>query len=105
MDYLLQLFKGVANDRRIKLIELLLDNGEMYIEDIAFTLKIPLSTCCRNLKVLERVYVVLSRRKNGRVLYQLNNPDKHPYNKLVLKLVKRSRKKHIFTIAQKRKRG
>ena len=101
MDYLLQLFKGIANDRRIKLIELLLDKGEMYIEDIAFTLKIPLSTCCRNLKVLERVYIVLSRRKDGRVLYQLNNHTKHPYNKLILRLIKKRRKKHFFTISKK----
>ena len=93
MDYILQLFKGIANDRRIMLIELLLDKGEMYIEDMAFTLKIPLSTCCRNLKVLERVYVVSSRRKGGRVLYRLNNPTKHPYNKPIIGLIKKRSKK------------
>lgn len=93
MDYILQLFKGIANDRRIKLIELLFDKGEMYIADIAFTLKIPLSTCCRNLKVLERVYVVSSRRKAARVLYRLNNPTKHPYNKPIIGLIKKYRKR------------
>ena len=93
MDYLLQLFKGVANERRMKLIKLLLDKGEMYIEDIAAELKIPLATCCRNLKVLERVYMVKSRRKNGRVLYQLNNPTKHSYNKTIIELIKRYRKR------------
>ena len=93
MDYLLQLFKGVANERRMKLIKLLLDKGEMYIEDIAASLKIPLATCCRNLKVLERIYMVQSRRKSGRVLYQLNNPTKHPYNKPIIELIKKYRKK------------
>ncbi len=101
MDYLLQLFKGISNDRRIKLIELLLDKGEMYIEDMAFTLKIPLSTCCRNLKVLERVYMVSSRRKGGRVLYRLNNPTKHPYNKPIIGLIKRRNKKRKSTFAKK----
>lgn len=103
MDYLFQLFKGIANERRMKLVELLLDRGEMYIEDVSFTLKIPLATCCRNLKVLERVYMVKSRRKNGRVLYQLNNPTKHPYNKPILELIKKYRKKqkHNSTFAQK----
>jgi len=92
MDYLLQLFKGVANDRRIKIIELLLKHGEMYIEEISSKLKIPSATCCRNLKVLERVYLVSSRRKNGRVLYKLNNPAKHPYNRLIVNLIKKRRK-------------
>ncbi len=93
MDYILQLFKGVANERRMKLVELLLDRGEMYIEDIATTLKIPLATCCRNLKILERVYMVKSRRKNSRVLYQLNNPGEHPYNKPIIEIIKRYRAK------------
>ena len=101
MDFLLQLFKGIANDRRIKLIELLLDKSEMYIEDIAFTLKIPLSTCCRNLKVLERVYIVSSRRKGGCVLYRLKNPTKHPYNKPIIGLIKKQSKKQKSTFAKK----
>lgn len=103
MDYLLQLFKGIGNERRMKLVELLLDRGEMYIVNIATILKIPLATCCRNLKVLERVYMVKSRRKNGRVLYQLNNPTKHPYNKPILKLIKKylKKQKHNSTFAQK----
>jgi DNA-binding transcriptional ArsR family regulator len=93
MDYLLQLFKGMGNERRMSMVELLLDRGEMHIEDIAAILKIPLATCCRNLKILERVYVVNIRRKNGRVLYSLNNPSKHPYNSLIIALIKKYRKK------------
>jgi len=92
MDYLLQLFKGIGNERRMRMVELLLDKGEMYIENIASTLKIPKTTCCRNLKILERVYIVNSRRKNGRVLYHLNNPTKHLYNRSIIGLIKKYRK-------------
>jgi predicted transcriptional regulator len=93
MDYLLQLFKGMGSERRMGMVELLLERGEMHIEDIAGTLKIPLATCCRNLKILERVYVVNSRRKNGRAFYSLNSPSKHPYNSLIIALIKKYRKK------------
>jgi len=101
MDYLLQLFKGIGNERRMRMVELLLNKGEMYIEDIASTLKIPKATCCRNLKILERIYMLNSKRKNGRVLYSLNNPTKHPYNRSIISMIKKygSRKKHNSTFA------
>ena len=88
MDYLLQLFKGLANETRLKIVELLLDGREYSIEDIANKLKIPFATCCRNLKIMERVYLIESRRKLGYVFYRLNKPDKHMYNKLIVELVK-----------------
>ena len=94
MDYLLQLFKGVANERRLKIAELLLKEGELPIEEIAEKLKIPLATCCRNLKILEKVYFVSSRRKGGYVLYRLNKPDKHIYNTKIIDMIKiRNQKK------------
>jgi len=88
MDYLLQLFKAVSNERRLKIVELLLKEGELVVEKIAQKLKIPLATCCRNLKILEKAYVVESRRKKGYALYRLNKPDKHIYNRLLIELIK-----------------
>jgi len=88
VDYILQLFKALANDRRLKIVELLLDKEELFIEDIADILKMPLATCCRNLKILEKAYIVASRHKRGRVLYKLNQPNTHIYNKLLIKLIK-----------------
>lgn len=87
MDYLLQLFKGVANQTRIRIVELLLDNKEHTIEELSEKLKIPIATCCRNLKILEKVYLVESRRRRGFVFYRLHNPTKHVYNKLLLELI------------------
>ncbi|MCD6490203.1 MAG: winged helix-turn-helix transcriptional regulator, partial [Thermodesulfobacterium sp.] len=63
MDYLLQLFKGVASQTRLKILQYLADNKEHKIEDIAQTLKVPFATCCRNLKILERIYLIESKRK------------------------------------------
>lgn len=93
MDYILQLFKALANERRLKIVRLLWEEEEVAMEDIAQKLKIPLATCCRNLKLLEKAYVVLSRYKNGRALYRLNQPTKHVYNKLALELINLANKR------------
>ncbi|MCX7661814.1 MAG: metalloregulator ArsR/SmtB family transcription factor [Candidatus Omnitrophica bacterium] len=87
MDYLLQIFKAVANETRVKIIELLMDNEEHKIEEIAERIKIPFATCCRNLKILERVYIVNSKRKGGYVFYSLNKPDTHIYNRRIFELI------------------
>lgn len=88
MDYFLQLFKAVANDRRLRIIELLLNQGELPLDEIAAQLKIPLATTCRNLKILEKAYLVISRYKEGYVRYNLNKPNEHIYNKFIIELVR-----------------
>ena len=100
MDYLLQLFKGVANQTRIKIVELLLDNKEHTIEELSEKLRIPIATCCRNLKILEKVYLVESKRRKGFVFYRLHNPTKHIYNKLLIELINLRKKR----ISEKAKR-
>jgi DNA-binding transcriptional ArsR family regulator len=95
MDYILQVFKALAHERRLKILELLLEKGELSIEEIARQLKIPSTTCCRNLKILERVYLVNSRRKENRVFYSLNLPKGHPYNKLIFQLIKLRKERRV----------
>lgn len=93
MDYILQVFKALANERRLKILELLLDEKEISIRDIASKLKIPLATCCRNLKILEKVYLINSRIKSNEAFYSLNLPKEHPYNKLIFQLIQLRRKR------------
>ncbi len=92
MDYVLQLFKSVANERRLRIIELLLEKGELSIDEIAKALDIPPASVCRNLKILERAYLVTSRLINGGVLYRLNQPKKHFYSRHIMELVRRRQK-------------
>jgi len=89
MDFLTQLFKGVANERRLQMLELLVDGGEILIEEIASRLKIPEATCCRNLKILERVHLVRSHRRSGRVFYSINASQGYLYNRTIIDLIRR----------------
>jgi ArsR family transcriptional regulator len=95
MDFLTQLFKGVANERRLRLLELLLD-GKLPIEEIASRLKIPEATYCRNLKILERVHLVRSHRQGGRVIYSINSAQSYLYNKTIIDLIKRRKARKRF---------
>ena len=87
MDYILQLFKALANERRLDILKTLLRGEELSIENIASETKMPFATCCRNLKILERTYVVTGRRERGFVLYSLNKPQEHLYNKHVIEIL------------------
>jgi DNA-binding transcriptional ArsR family regulator len=91
MDFLTQLFKGVANERRLEMLELLLDEKEVPIEEIASRLKIPEATCCRNLKILERVHIVRSHRRNERVFYSRDDAQGFFYNRTIIDLIRRKK--------------
>lgn len=91
MDFLTQLFKGVANERRLEMLELLLDEKEVPIEEIASRLKIPEATCCRNLKIMERVHLVRSHRRNGRVFYSMDDAQGFFYNRTIIDLIRRKK--------------
>jgi len=105
MDFLTQLFKSVANERRIQMLTLLLDGNEIPIEEIASRLKIPEATCCRNLKILERVHLVRSHRRRGRVFYSLNTSRTYFYNKTIIDLLKRRKAEKTKRISLLRKSG
>jgi len=95
MDYLLQVFKALGNKRRFEIIELLLEKKELSLEEIAKQLKIPKNTCCRNLKVLEKVHLINSKIRKGNAYYFLNRPKDHPYNSSLFNLIEfRKQRRH-----------
>jgi predicted transcriptional regulator len=95
MDYLLQVFKALGNKRRFEIVELLLEKKQLSLEEIADQLKIPKNTCCRNLKVLEKVHLIDSKIRKGNAYYFLNRPKDHPYNTSLFNLIKfRKRRRH-----------
>jgi len=90
MDFLLQLYKSVANERRLRILGVLINGEELCIEEIASQIKIPFATCCRNLKILERVNLVKSSTRNGRVLYRINSKSKYKNNQQIIDMIKRN---------------
>ncbi|MCP2599185.1 hypothetical protein NLB65_01870, partial [Candidatus Aminicenantes bacterium AC-335-B20] len=59
------------------------------------------ATCCRNLKILEKVYLVLSKIKDGKAFYKIKNPSEHPYRKALVGLIRHRFKKQYSTFSKK----
>ena len=89
MDMLVKVYKAVANEKRLKMLALLIKNRDMELKDIYTNLKIPQATASRNLKILEKDNFVSSWYERGKVFYSLIESNEFPYNKAVLNSIKR----------------
>jgi ArsR family transcriptional regulator len=93
MDFLIKIFKALANEHRVKLLHTLMKKGEKEISELAHEIGIPYKTAARNLKILEQTNLVLSRRWQGLVYYSLRSEPGLEYNKVPYNLIlKRFRK-------------
>ena len=93
MDFLIKIFKALANEHRVKLLHTLMKKGEKEISELAKEIGIPYKTAARNLKILEQTNLVISRRWQGLVYYSLRNESALEYNKTLYNLIlKRYRK-------------
>jgi ArsR family transcriptional regulator, arsenate/arsenite/antimonite-responsive transcriptional repressor len=93
MDFLIKIFKALANEHRVKLLHTLMKKGEKEISELAYEIGIPYKTAARNLKILEQTNLVISRRWQGLVYYSLRSEVGLEYNKALYNLIlKRYRK-------------
>ncbi len=92
MDFLVKIFKALANQHRIELIHLL-KGGEQEIAELSKQLRLPYKTVARNLKILERTNLVVSRRWKGMVYYSLRDEGHLDYNKILFSVIERRYKR------------
>jgi len=88
VDFLVKIFKALSSDHRIRLLHLL-KGREKEISELAEKLNLPYKTVARNLKILERTNLVISRRWKGLVYYSLRNEDRLEYNKTLYGLIEK----------------
>lgn len=69
---LVEFFKALGVDNRIKIIELLKERGPLTVNEIAEHLKITASAASQHLKILRYVGFVQDRRKGYWVPYEIN---------------------------------
>lgn len=89
MDFLVKIFKAVASEHRVRLLNHLLSNGERPLEAIAQALSLPYKTAARNLKILEMANLVKSRRWQGTVLYDISRDRALEYNSMIYSILKK----------------
>ncbi|MEO0137822.1 MAG: winged helix-turn-helix domain-containing protein [candidate division WOR-3 bacterium] len=87
MDLKVKILKAVANEKRVKIMNILHKNGRMELREIARIMDIPEATACRHLKILENVNFVKSTIQNGIAEYWINNDKSLTINQKVLAIV------------------
>jgi ArsR family transcriptional regulator len=74
MKELEQIFKGLADQNRLRILHLLL-HGELCVCDIQFVLESSQPNISRHLTYLKNSGLVLDRREGPRIFYRLARPD------------------------------
>ena len=88
MDFLLRMFKALANETRIIIIENLIKYKQLSLDEIATRINRPYKTVAGHLKNLEKAGLLKTQRWKGEVLYSLNFSAKLYYNRQLIGLIK-----------------
>ncbi len=91
MDIATKVFKAVANEKRIKILKLLLkEDDEMSVESIAESLKIGYKTASQHLQKLANVGLVKKRQKGLYSFYSINYDASKIFNSAILDVLKKA---------------
>lgn len=70
MDEWIQLLKGITEKGRLRLLALIVNNGEMNVQQATFALQLPFAMVSRNLRTLEIAGWLRSRRQGRWIFYR-----------------------------------
>ena len=77
LEDLEDLFKALANRKRLEALSILLTEGQANLQSLSDELEIPLKTASRNLAILKKAGFLVARTEKGRVVYEINTSDKN----------------------------
>lgn len=92
MNFLTKILKAAANENRLKILKVLMDNKAKEIGEIANEVNLPYKTTARNLKILEKYDFLKSNVNRGLVYYQIKSDKKLFYNQTIFTMVKRDKR-------------
>jgi len=81
-------FKALANSKRLEALLLILSSGEMSLQEISDHLEIPLKTASRNMMILKKAGFLHGKTKDGKLVYEINTASNEDYILTLLVLVK-----------------
>jgi len=88
MDIVQRIFKSLSGKTRLDILLLLLEKGELAVNEISSLLNRKVSTVSRNLRILEKDNFVKARHTSKNVYYSVKRDEKYKYNFKILKLLK-----------------
>jgi|GEM_PF-1685583 len=81
-------FKALANSKRLEALSLILSSGEMSLQEISERLDMPLKTTSRNMVILKKAGFLRGKTKDGKLIYEINTARGEEYILTLLVLVK-----------------
>lgn len=78
MKNIARIFKGLSDETRLRILALLLTEGELRVTDIAAALRLPQSTVSRHLAFLKNAGWLEDRRSGVSALYSVKE-DEHGF--------------------------
>lgn len=81
-------FKALANSKRLEALSIILASGEMGLQEISDLLDMPLKTTSRNMMILKRSGFLHGKTKDGKLIYEINTASGEDYILTLLVLVK-----------------
>jgi len=88
MKYAIKIFKVLSNEKRVKILKLLINGDELSVGEISEELKMPFVTISRHLEKLRTAELVKFREQGLKIYYSLAEPN----NFLVKNLISLLRK-------------
>ncbi|MEO0137819.1 MAG: winged helix-turn-helix domain-containing protein [candidate division WOR-3 bacterium] len=82
-----KVLKAVANEKRLRILKIMLDGKAREIGEISELVNLPYKTTARNLKILERAHFLKSTFNHGNSYYSLKTDRNLKYNTAILKLI------------------
>ena len=90
MNITTKILKATANERRVRILQMLLEREKLVVNKICKELKISYPSTSKHLAKLESVGLVKKRQENLWVYYSINQDKKKKYNQVFLKFIKMS---------------
>ena len=90
MNITTKILKATANERRVRILQMLLEREKLVVNKICKELKISYPLTSKHLAKLESVGLVKKRQENLWVYYSINQDKKKKYNQVFLKFIKMS---------------
>jgi len=89
INIVVRLLKAGSNERRIRILKLLLDGREYTVLDISNRLNMSITTTSKHLNKLEGMRLLKKRRTKQWVWYSINKDERKKFNMRFLEFLKK----------------
>lgn len=84
-----RVLKALANERRLKILKLLLEKGHLSVGDISYEIRLSFRSTSRHLVLLERAGLLKRKQIKTSVFYSIAHPEFGTFANKILSLLRK----------------